>query len=800
MAIDWSTLIDKTAGYRTLATYKDPVSGAESVAFTGLYAKLSEVLAGQPAGGYFSVTIYADTLVVDVPEVEAQGLIVAARQLDVSALHADPLLLKLGAGQGGGVAEVMVGGAGGGTFAIAASQAPSTRVTPPVGFDPVLATVYDQDGTTGALTEVAGDNTANVQSVARQSWVLNALLAGFTAATYLSEQEDAGSSGEALSMLNWITSVVGALAAGGATLSSDYAQIYQQAASLATILNVAPGAVYVPVLAGEVFSTNMTTLISLLKQYEANMATLTTEEDIAAAIATVSEGLAKSASIEEGPLSVQMSNIKANVASLGDDIRSLRQSFFLQSSAVKTSYETLETYIALEKIKEELKAQIGLAVSVISLGFDAMKIYEGDISAIGEAIKTGVEAIEQAIDVIKGLAGGGGGGDDDLSGKALELLETQTALMHAYVNSATLWNDILEGKSGSALPANPAAVTIDPTTAWDNYLAGAEAVVSGLKSEAGGEEARADELLANIRILVGYGKAISGKFSAYIAQLVHATVVQAQIKASQDVQKNWDDIAKSAKSDEQKLAALKALVQSREDVVRRSLFVSFTNYEAAYYYLNFKRPPQRIEVDMTAAEITAAQAGIEAWVQAALGTAKDGTHVKLPSSDTHIDLEFPIVKVGAGAATGGEVATLSQAEGGAWTLLWNVPIGTSQLDGVLPNHGDVAIWITEAAFFLEGVTPDDKGNVVSAVATTGTYENGFGPQQATTFVTKGLSGDFLYKAADNSVYGPWKIDTEVFMTPTPYTQWAMTIEPGNGDPSTATRLHVKLTISYMTPE
>ena len=141
--------------------------------------------------------------------------------------------------------------------------------------------------------------------------------------------------------------------------------------------------------------------------------------------------------------------------------------------------------------------------------------------------------------------------------------------------------------------------------------------------------------------------------------------------------------------------------------------------------------------------------------------------------------------------------TLAQA--GGWTLNWAVPIGTSQLEGVLPNRGECAIWISEASFFLDGVTPNSKNNVISVVSTSGTYENGFGPQADYTFVTKGLSGNYLYHADSGTVFGPWQIDTAVYMTPTPYTQWTMTLPSDGGDPSTATQLRMSLTVAFLTP-
>jgi hypothetical protein len=87
--------------------------------------------------------------------------------------------------------------------------------------------------------------------------------------------------------------------------------------------------------------------------------------------------------------------------------------------------------------------------------------------------------------------------------------------------------------------------------------------------------------------------------------------------------------------------------------------------------------------------------------------------------------------------------------------------------------------------------------VIASVSTSGTYQNGVGPSHAHTFVTQGLSGNYAYRVADNSVYSPWAVDNAVYTTPTPYSQWSITLPPGSGDPSTATRLRVQLTVAYL---
>jgi hypothetical protein len=171
--------------------------------------------------------------------------------------------------------------------------------------------------------------------------------------------------------------------------------------------------------------------------------------------------------------------------------------------------------------------------------------------------------------------------------------------------------------------------------------------------------------------------------------------------------------------------------------------------------------------------------------------------VQLPSDNAQIELNFEILQAGGTVAIGDtDVALLSQLADGTWSVVFTVPIGTDQLEGVLPDNGNVAIWISQASFFFDGITPNSKGNVIATVSTSGTYQNGFGQSASYTFVTKGLSGAYAYTAAGNSVYSPWAINTAVYMTPTPYTQWNITLAPDSGDPSTATRLHVLLKIAY----
>jgi hypothetical protein len=273
-----------------------------------------------------------------------------------------------------------------------------------------------------------------------------------------------------------------------------------------------------------------------------------------------------------------------------------------------------------------------------------------------------------------------------------------------------------------------------------------------------------------------------------------------QIKAANDIEKNWEEVEKNATSDQQKLVALKALLQSRMNSIKRSVFVAWNYYAAAYFYLNFEYPTPEVHIDMDAKTLQQVLNSVATWVLEALGESPNGQHINLPDTDAQISLTYTILQEDKTQAITGDAAQLIKNEDGSFNLLWNLEIGSQQLNGVLPNKGNCAIWISEAEFILEGVTPNSKGNLLATIATAGTYENGFGQSEDYSFVTKGLKGNYLYDVAHSKIYDPWKINTLVFMTPTPYTQWTMSVLNGDGDLSTATQLTVNLKISYETPQ
>jgi hypothetical protein len=514
---------------------------------------------------------------------------------------------------------------------------------------------------------------------------MNSLYASFTAAAWLMDDTSnklAQSTAQAI--LAWVVACTACLTSNQ-QLPSNYAQLYNQSAALLLTLNVAPGATYVPVLAQSYYSQHMDSIITVVRDYENQLQSLETSQNIAQAIATVNATLQSVANDELQPLQVQLEGIHLNTQSLFNDIVDLRSKFFLQTQRAHTAFEVMQIQIKLDAIKKQLAAELDMAMSVISVGFDALKIYEGDTD---DGLK---DSIADSVDAIKGLVATIAAGEtpesEDLSTQASALLQGQLALMQTVLGGRLLWQQAMNNQSGNILPSSLSAITIDPITDWDSYMASAQAALNSLVRELESDgQAKADTYLASLQVLAGYGKAIGGKYVAYVAQLVQATIVMAQIKAAKDVQARWQDTMDKASSEAEKLAALKSVIQGRIQTVKRSLYLAWTNYAACYFYLNFQAPPRILKMSMDAAGLQTALVGVAEWVAQAVGNAPDGKHVVLPSNNAHIELDFTILAPN-GQTTSRNVALLDKTPDGGWALNFTVPLGTEQLQGVLPNGG-----------------------------------------------------------------------------------------------------------------
>lgn len=725
--IDWKLLSDKCSGYSTLTVTKDPDTGnILDTVYAGLRVNLSEVMAGFPIGGASGLALFVDTLVIDAPTLDARGVTILARCIDVSALQGSALPIVTPTGDSR-ILEFIVGSVTGGTFALTpVSKTPPPAYAIPYGQTPLQAVYYTLNSEGKIETRVT-PAVADLTDLISRPWALNAFQAGFTAASLLADADDL-SRQTASQMLQWIIACVRSVDA--ADLPGAFADLYSQAAALMVTLNVSPGYYYVPVLSSAFYKNQSEVLVAALQSYEDNLNTLAISTNISQAVKDVSATLVDVSNTELDPLNIELKQVQDNIDGLAAAIGTLGDQYFFQQIEAHSRFALLINSIQQQRIQDWLTACFKLATSIVSLGVSVGKLAAAEPSADGlaDSVKGFAEASKGFYDAASALASEPGL-DTSMLEQAKLLTQMQESLMTSFQTGAVLWAQALKSvKTIPVLPNSLSAVTIDPGLAWDNYVVRAKLSIATLKRDNGeGVQQPADEYLASLEILAQYGKAVNVKMITYASQLARGVVLKAQIAAATTIVERWEQLEAKAASDQEKLAALKGVLLLRSNSIKRSLLVSWTYYRNSYFYLYFQKPPYAVNMDMNAAQLKGIFASVVGWVGQLLGDNPQSQKITLPSSNVQISLKFPIVKSGQ-ALTHGDSALLSPGTAGNGpTLTWTIPVGTDQLAGVLPNDGDVAIWITSANFFLDGVTPNQKGNVLCNISTSGSYQNGFGP-------------------------------------------------------------------------
>jgi hypothetical protein len=723
----------------------------------------------------------------------------------------------------------LVGESSGGAIKLAPSK-PAAGTLPteaPVGSAPLQVGYYMVTSAGKSSLEVQTE-AAHVQDLLDKVWALNSLKASFTAATWLIDSGSAADRTVAKSMLDWVCACVRAVAGGGQTLPADYAELHQAAAALLVTLNVCAGSYYVPVLASDFYSKHVKTLLGVLSKYENTLGNLNTQSTVKAALQSAASTLQGVVDDSVTPLEAELDAIEDNIKNLFDDAQVLRRQFSLQQMESDSKLKTLVAESIKDAIFSQMVQLLSASFQILSavgsagaslatlkinpaMSLKALDFKQTDFEWLRIADKNGVaesalptlkkigeslgDGAKGAYNLYKGAKGSKTPGGSELIERAMSLMTMQEQAIASFATGALLLNAPPEGATQD-LPEIKAADRVDPALAWDNFVVDAETFLKPMESaESGSVKSAVAAFSGSLKILAQYGKAINAKLVAAASQMSEATLVRSRLFAAHNTKKRWESLVANAKSDEEKLAALKGILQVRLDSLKRSVFASWHQYRNSFFYLNFQEPPKAVNLGMNAAELSDGFAGVTSWIARLKGDTKEGTQVRLPDDQVKITFNFKIAK--PGEPLGPDSALLTPAtEDQPATLTWSIASSDKQLKGVLPNKGQVAIWIKEAGFFLKNVTPNEIGNVLAKVSTSGSYQNGFGPQKLYNFETKSLVGNYGYTVLDSKVYNRWRIDTEVYSTPTPFTQWTMAFDPDGGDPASATDLRMDLTIAY----
>jgi hypothetical protein len=832
--------LDETRGGQKVKVTKQAL---RSIGCAGLRVRLSEVmkrLEGHvwPEEGLISLTVFADTLVLDQAlEINADGLVVVARTIEVMELQGKPLIVRTSSAGRARVMEVLAGRIVGGELKLQFERKEAGQVTPLGNYVVVAAAdaysvnfaslVRNAEGKETLKT--GSDSDANtLADLAETPFALGAFHAGIEAAKQLAKSEEQKKVQLAAEMLRWVEGCARASYLGEEKNSVVVSEMADQASALLVSLRTAGGACFVPVLSPDVYREQVEQYLHALELYESDVLSLETTESVGQVLEKVSRGLGHSAETEILPLKTELGMVIENLKVLEESIGSLSSDYLAQSKLCDASYRALEKAARNAKQWKLIEAGIKLTFEGVSLAINMARYKKSLVTQLAPQLSKMPQKAWNVIDgwqtkdeVIKSIRGSklfdslkstvlssfsfgaafadavsGLGVDNKLIRTAETLLLSQQALVSNMERAArawagSLWSDL----DVPTLPEELNQFRIEPNLAWDAYMLQAKTELEALPTQ---REARA--YLNALAMLAEYGRAMNAKCVIYCEQLARGTVLKAQIAAATRAAAAWQALAEKSATDTERRAVLRSMLELRAESIRQSIYVAWTYYRSCHLYLLFERPPFVVDMAMTAAELRDEWNGVSRWMTRLLGDDGSKHAVTLPASQVRIDFELPVIMPDADG-TEGQVACFAPAteERGA-ELRWTIPHGNRQWAGILPEDGKVAVWVESARLVLEGVQPNAAGNVIVRLGTSGCYQNGFGGDSNGSFVNKPMGAYYCFRPRQggDEIYAPWTMNAKRYQLPTPFTQWSATFDRNGGDASKVTKLRLELTVAFRT--
>lgn len=790
--------------YDTTIVTKNTQGVVTDILFTGFDIKLSDLVNQFPNHGGSSLVIYADTITVDVPNFNAQGVILVARVIDISSLDGESWPIEILKDDTSVAFECLLMDSVSNGSAASLSFVTTSHQNTPFFTAPTNATTLSvgefmlcSDGT----TKISQTNANYVLDLIGKPYTLPSLFASFSyAVDQLNIGNDKGMA-NAKSALRWICNSIG----GCGAIPDTHKELYSQASALLLMLNVPANYHYLGVLSADFYKKEIDNFIASIEDYNTNLLEIgkpsKTLEDIYTA-------LANTASTEKAPTHTELAQVSGAIRQLQSEISSLTQEFSTQLKLADTTYDVMIGSIQSAQITKFVKDGIKTGVDIVGSVFKIAGAVEKGGKGAGEAASSVVETITQGYETISGITETFNHGD--LITDAKNLLGNTQSMLDTVFTSYQIWNN--SSTSTSEINFKPASVTANPNLAWDNFMARAKNVLSNLAvslndSGLSSVQDKANDYLASLNILANYGKAINTQIFAYSNQLCRGVVLQSKLSALNNIQAIWQKLNDQAKHEEEKLAAMRSLVQSRIDACKRSIYIAWENYRSAYLYNKLSEPSETISLDTPVADMQAAFASITSWVAGLPGNGGSGT-TTLPNENSKISLKIPVVNTVTGTADiknaepAGLLAHLTPANGTKEaTISLVIPKKLGQFaDQInLGSDEDVVMWVTKGKFFIEGIKHNKSGYVPLTIATSGIYVNGFG-NDLLHFASNPISSRYTYKPdvsmTSSTVIVPWSIDSHMYMLPTPFTEWTISISK-DCDISGITELYMEFHVNFL---
>lgn len=794
---------------QTILSYGTDGTTVTGVLFTGGTVTLSSIVNNFLDTGGELLQIYADTLIVDVPNFNALAVTVVARKVDITSLGNQDWLIQMPAsGSMYPVLECLI-------METANQGNPaSLTFTTCQTINPPANEVYTAPSNSGNGTlsigsiEVNADSSITVLTTGQNDFIdlisrpyaLNMFYASFANASSMIDADGTASNAAAFSVLSWICNCIQSCG----TVPDTHQEIYAQASSLLVTLNAPANYHYLGVLSSAFYSTQINNLITVVSEYETSLNNLAAQSSDQGIINTVSTAMCNTAAAEMAPANVELAQVKSAVASIYADIQQLNSDISGQVNIANTQADLLINAIAQSTIQNFISNSIKTVTSVLDAADAIAGAVASDGKGAGAAIGKVVTAVQNGITTIQQQTASYNTGS--LLSDAQAILQQQQGMLQNVLSSQQLWYQVTNGYTPE-VAFQPVPLTIDPNTAWDNFMASATAVLSNLDASFPtgtsflSAQQQSNSYLASLQELANYGKAFNGQMVAYSKQLCQGVALLAKQTALSNIQAIWSSLAAASQTEEEQFVALQGLLQNRMNASMRSLFISWTNYRSVYLYNTLTEPTENITLDMAPADLSAAFTSVQGWVAGIPGNGGTTT-TQLPNDNATITMSIPVVAQGTAnppaSVPAGLYATIQATPSDpsyAATITLHIPDVLNQFGNEI-GTGEVAIWVTQGSFQLNGAGANTAGYVPMTVATSGQYVNGYS-SDLMHFASNAISSHYSYKPGNGgniTVNVPWNINSEVYTLPTPFTLWTFKIDQGC-DVSAIQSLDINFTVN-----
>ena len=638
-------------------------------------------------------------------------------------------------------------------------------------------------------------------SALRRPQVWNMAKAQFAAASLLFDEPTRRA--EVLSMLQWIVFCTDAVALwkGPATIEAHH--LNYQANALLLFARGGNGARYVPIWSEALIKTRIDDLLGVLRAYEERIRTLELREDIQGTVDALAAALRDVSAADDRALQESIRLNRADIAAQTRQFKELLWSYEMQEATVRLRYIVFQNGLQQRQIVKTTLAVLEIVGAVVQMGAACYAANFPD----PKVAKTAATSATTQGHVVAGMFIDAGqvvkeaGKSEMLSIlKKLKAHLDLSAKLGAFVGKAAQKANELNATTGMEtrgtieMPELAEMGALDPEMEWNIFVVRIEVMLQEFISDpdgAGtGAVTGAREYFIALRTLAEYGRALSLKSVALARLQSRALELAAQRNATQFAIERWNALHAEARTAAEKFSLGRAILLEASFNTKRSLVLLAEGYRAAHAYNNLAETPLRLRLTMDYSAMNEEFRSLKNDIASLFVVP---IHMQEVTTDY---FELPVVVATPGAVFPAEAHAVLRLNGGTEkpTLTWNMPIGDPPFKRWLSTSRSV-YFVQEARFYLEGAEPGTDGMIGLRVSTTGQYHNGYGATPPATFVSQGISRDFIYDPtkgdAPSSTWKPFGRSKDNYMSPTPFTSWVATIER-SGSLEALKKLRLKL--------